>query len=94
MKNGKGGTKSFDVLYKGVEIASGGQREHRIDVLEKQAKEKKIKLNDIYASIFKYGSIPHGGSGFGLDRIIQKMLNLENVKEATLLARDPERLTP
>jgi aspartyl-tRNA synthetase len=94
MKRGKIGTRSFDILYKGVEIASGGQRENRIEILEKQAKEKKIKLDPIYASIFKYGSISHGGSGFGLDRIIQKMLNLENVKEAVLLPRDPERLTP
>ena len=94
MKKGERKTKSFDILYNGVEIATGAQREHRIDILEKQAKEKKIKLDPIYASIFKYGAIPHGGVGFGLDRITQKMLNLENIKEAILLPRDPERLTP
>lgn len=94
MKKGDNGTRSFDVLYKGVEIATGAQREHRIEVLEKQAKEKKVKLNKIYTSIFKYGVIPHGGVGFGLDRITQRMLDLENVKEAILLPRDPERLTP
>ncbi|MCW8966793.1 MAG: aspartate--tRNA(Asn) ligase [Candidatus Pacearchaeota archaeon] len=87
-------TKSFDLLYNGVEIATGAQREHRIEILEKQAKEKKVKLDKTYASIFKYGAIPHGGVGFGLDRITQNMLNLENVKEAILLPRDPERLTP
>lgn len=94
MKKGKNGTNSFDILYNGVEIATGAQREHRIEILEKQAKEKKIKIDKIYASIFKYGSMPHGGVGLGLDRIVQKMLNLENVKEAILLPRDPDRLTP
>ena len=88
------GTKSFDLLWKGVEVATGAQREHRIDILTKQAKEKGIKLDPVYAGIFKYGAIPHGGVGFGLDRLIQRMLNLENVREALLLARDPDRVTP
>ena len=93
-ENDKKGTRSFDLLWKGVEIATGAQREHRLDVLEKQAKEKGMKLDPIYAEIFKYGCPPHGGVGFGLDRITQRMLNLENVREAILLPRDPERITP
>jgi aspartyl-tRNA synthetase len=88
------GTRSFDLLYKGVEIATGAQREHRLEVLKDQAKQKGMEVDEIYAEIFKYGAIPHGGVGFGLDRITQRLLNLENVREATLLPRDPERLTP
>lgn len=88
------GTRSFDLLWKGVEIATGAQREHRLDVLQKQAEEKGVKIPEIYEQIFKFGAIPHGGVGFGLDRITQRMLNLDNVREALLLPRDTDRLTP
>ncbi|MCK9595676.1 aspartate--tRNA(Asn) ligase [Candidatus Pacearchaeota archaeon] len=88
------GTKSFDLLWKGVEIATGAQREHRLNILQKQAKEKGVKIPKIYEDIFRYGAIPHGGVGFGLDRITQRMLNLDNVREALLLPRDVERVTP
>ncbi len=89
-------TKSFDLLYKGVEIGTGAQREHRLDVLEKQAKEKGIDLNKMpfYRDIFRFGCPPHGGIGLGLDRLTAQMLNLDNIREAILLPRDPERLTP
>ena len=89
-------TRSFDLIWKGVEIATGAQREHRYEVLKAQAKEKKIELDKMtdYANIFKYGCPPHGGVGLGLDRITQLLCDLENVKEAILLPRDPERLTP
>jgi len=88
------GTKSFDLLWRGVEIATGAQREHRLNILQKQAKEKGVKIPKIYEDIFRYGAIPHGGVGFGLDRITQRMLNLDNVREALLLPRDVERVTP
>ena len=88
------GTRSFDLLWRGVEIATGAQREHRLDILQKQAKEKGIKLDPLYADIFKYGAMPHGGVGFGLDRMTQRMLNLDNTREVSLLPRDTERLTP
>jgi aspartyl-tRNA synthetase len=88
------GTRSFDLLWRGVEIATGAQREHRLDILQKQAKEKGIKIPEIYENIFRYGAMPHGGVGFGLDRITQRMLNLDNVREALLLPRDPERTSP
>lgn len=89
-------TKSFDLVYKGVEISSGSQREHDYNVLKEQSKEKGIDIDKMsfYADIFKYGAPPHGGAGIGFDRLIQRMLNLENVREAILLPRDPERLTP
>ncbi|MFZ5955321.1 MAG: aspartate--tRNA(Asn) ligase [Nanoarchaeota archaeon] len=88
------GTKSFDLLWNGVEVATGAQREHRLEILKTQANQKNIKLDPIYAEIFKYGAIPHGGVGFGLDRLTQRLLKLDNVREAILLPRDPERVTP
>jgi len=92
----KNGTKSFDLIWNGVEIATGAQREHRYNILKEQAKEKGINLDEMesYAEIFKFGCPPHGGIGLGLDRMVQRLLNLDNVREAILLPRDPERLTP
>ncbi|MEK6863155.1 MAG: aspartate--tRNA(Asn) ligase [Nanoarchaeota archaeon] len=89
-------TKSFDLLFNGVEICSGAQREHRYEILKKQAKAKGMDLDkmEAYAEIFKYGIPPHGGAGFGLDRITQRLLKLDNVREAVLLPRDPERTSP
>ncbi len=89
-------TKSFDLVYNGVEIGTGAQREHRLDILEKQCKEKGLDLQKMpfYRDIFRFGCPPHGGIGLGLDRIIEQMLHLGNVREAILLPRDPERLTP
>lgn len=89
-------TKSFDLLYKGVEIGTGAQREHRLEVLEKQAKEKGIDLKKMqfYRDIFRFGAPAHGGIGLGLDRIVMRMLNLPNIREAILLPRDPVRLSP
>lgn len=95
-ENDDKGTRSFDLLFNGVEICTGSQREHRLDVLQKQAKEKYIDLSTMekYTEIFKYGIPPHGGIGFGLDRITQKLLGLNNIREAVLLPRDPERKIP
>lgn len=87
-------TKSFDLLWRGVEVATGAQREHRLEVLQTQAKEKGIKIPSIYEDIFKFGVTPHGGVGLGLDRLTQRMLNLDNTREGCLLPRDPDRLTP
>src|SRR3989344_3769851 len=89
-------TKSFDLIFQGVEICTGAQREHRSEILKKQAKEKGLDLASMkeYAEIFCYGIPAHGGVGFGLDRITQKLLNLDNVREAVLLPRDPERVRP
>ncbi len=92
----KGLTKSFDLIYKGVEITTGAQREHRYDVLVKQLKEKGLnqKLLQFYLDFFKYGCPPHGGFGLGPARVIKQMLNLNNIREAILLPRDIKRLTP
>ncbi len=89
-------TKSFDLLYKGQELTTGGQREHRIDILTQQAVEKDFKIEDIdsYLQFFRNGAPPHGGSGTGIERFVQKILNLPNIREVRLLPRDPTRLHP
>lgn len=89
-------TKSFDLLWKGLEITTGAQREHRYDILLAQAKEKGLNPDPMkyYMDIFRYGCPPHGGFGFGLTRMLMSMMNLTNVREATYLYRGPNRLTP
>jgi aspartyl-tRNA synthetase len=89
-------TDSYDLIYKGIEMVTGGQREHRYDVLVKQAKEKGIHLEPIkwYADMFKYGVPPHGGQGLGLGRIVKQFLELDNIREAVMYPRDPDRLAP
>jgi aspartyl-tRNA synthetase len=86
----------FDLLYKGLEIASGKQREHRYEKLLQNVVEKKLKIDTLkwYLESFKYGMPPHGGFGFGIDRFIKQMLNLEDIREAVLFPRDPERIHP
>jgi len=89
-------TKSMDLLYRGIEIATGGQREHRYEKLYSQIKEKGLKPENFgfYLEAFKYGMPPHGGWGLGLDRLTMKILGLTNVREAVLYPRDPETLEP
>ena len=86
----------FDLEYKGEELCSGGQREHRHDVLCRQIEEKGLNLAEFefYTTPFAYGAPPHGGFGMGIDRIVKKMLDLENIREAILFPRDPDRVTP
>lgn len=88
-----------DLLFRGVEIATGSMREHRYDVLVKQLKEMAGgKPEDpgfkYYLQAFRYGMPPHGGWGWGLERTVEKLLGLKNVKEATLFPRDINRLSP
>jgi aspartyl-tRNA synthetase len=89
-------TKSFDLLGSGLEITTGSQREHRTDVLIKQAKEKGLTTEPIqfYLDFFRYGCPPHGGFGMGLNRFLMVLLGLTNVREATYLFRGPNRLSP
>jgi aspartyl-tRNA synthetase len=89
-------TRSFDLLYCGVEITTGAQREHRIEILEKQAVEKGMDLEELkdYLNFFRYGCPPHGGVGIGPARLIMKILDLNSVKEACFLPRDVRRLIP
>lgn len=89
-------TKGFDLLYKGVEITTGAQREHRYDILVQQAKEKGLSVDSLadYLNFFKYGCPPHGGVGIGPGRIVAQILDLPSVKEATFLPRDVKRVRP
>lgn len=89
-------TKSFDLIWKGVEITTGAQREHHHDILKEQALEKGLNLEPIkdYLNFFKYGCPPHGGFGLSPSRVLMLLLELKNVREATFLPRDTERLRP
>ena len=89
-------TKSYDLLYNGTEIATGAQREHRVDVLEAQAIEKGLHPEELaeYLDFFRYGVPPHGGFGMGLSRVIMLMLQQSSIREVTFLFRGPNRLTP
>ncbi|HEY5549725.1 MAG TPA: aspartate--tRNA(Asn) ligase [Candidatus Saccharimonadales bacterium] len=89
----------FDLLLRGVEIATGSMREHRYDKLVAQLKEKTGASPDdagfkYFLQAFKYGMPPHGGFGMGLERLTEKIIGLNNVKEATLFPRDINRLSP
>jgi aspartyl-tRNA synthetase len=89
-------TRSYDLLFKGVEITTGAQREHRIEVLEKQALEKGLKLEGLehYLDFFRYGVPPHGGFGMGLARVLMLLLGESSIREVTFLFRGPTRLAP
>ena len=89
-------TKSFDLLWRGIELTTGAQREHRHDKLLAQAQEKGVETEPIeyYLNFFRYGAPPHGGFGFGLTRLLMQMLGQENVREVTFLYRGPHRLEP
>lgn len=89
-------TNSFDLLWRGLEVTTGAQREHRYDILVRQVQEKGLSLEPIqyYLDFFRYGCPPHGGYGFGLTRMLMVMLNLKSVREVTYLYRGVNRLTP
>ena len=87
--------QGYDLIWKGVEITTGAQREHRYDVLKAQAKEKGLEKDvEFYLQFFKYGCQPHGGFGIGVDRMTMNLLNVPTVKEAMFIFRGPDRLTP
>jgi aspartyl-tRNA synthetase len=89
-------TYGFDLLFRGLEVVTGGQREHRYHVLLENLRDKGLREETFkfYLDFFKHGAPPHGGAGMGLERIVMQMLGLENVREARLLPRDPERILP
>ncbi len=89
-----GTTKGFDLLFRGLEITTGGQRIHDHDTLVEKIKEKGMnpELFSFYLQAFKFGMPPHGGTGNGLERLTQLMLGLKNVREATLFPRDMNRI--
>ncbi len=96
MLDERGLMKSLDLLYRGIEITTGAQREHRIDVLLKQADVKELPREslDFYFNFFKYGVPPHGGYGFGLTRFLMRLFNIDNIRDVTFLYRGPNRVNP
>jgi len=95
-KDGTPYSFSFDLDYKGQEISSGGQREHRYDVLVERIRKKGLDPESFtfYTDAFKYGMPPHGGWGIGIERLLVKMLDLPNIRESILFPRDLSRLSP
>lgn len=96
MPCGESETHSFDLLFRGLEITTGGQRIHGYEQLVENMRYKGLEPENYksYTSIFKYGMPKHGGLAIGLERITAQLLGLENVREATLIPRDRTRLIP
>ena len=88
--------RSVDMVFKGMEMSSGGQREHRHQKIVEQIGQKGMDLEGLkwFTEPFRYGAPPHGGFSLGIERLTATLLGIENVKEAALFPRDPERLEP
>ncbi|TVR60297.1 MAG: aspartate--tRNA(Asn) ligase [Spirochaetaceae bacterium] len=89
-------TRSFDLIFRGLEITTGGQRIHEYAMLRDTLPKFGLTENGLadYMQIFRYGCPPHGGFAIGLERLTQKLLGLQNVKEASLFPRDRRRTRP
>lgn len=95
MRNSEGVLQGYDLIWRGVEITSGAQREHRYEEICKNAKEKGLGEDvKFYLNFFKYGCPPHGGFAIGVDRLTMLLLNIPSVKETQFLFRGPNRLNP
>ena len=88
--------RSVDLMFKGMEMSSGGQRENRYDKLISQAKEKGMNLEFLkwFTEVFRYGVPTMGGFSLGLERFTMQLLDIENVRESTLFPRDTQRILP
>jgi len=94
MRDEKGTPMGYDLIWRGVEITTGAQREHRYDVLARQAEEKGLAKDvEFYLEFFRYGCPPHGGFGIGVDRMTMLLLGL-HIKDAMFIFRGPNRLNP
>lgn len=94
MRDERGIPMGYDLIWRGCEITTGAVREHRYEVLKKQADEKGLAKDvEFYLQFFRYGCPPHGGFGLGVDRLTMLFLGL-SIKEAEFLFRGPNRLTP
>lgn len=89
-------TKGFDLLWRGLEVTTGAQREHRYERLLAQATERGYQLDALsdYLDFFRFGCPPHGGMGVGLARLLMRLLGASSIREVTLLSRTPKRLRP
>lgn len=88
--------RSVDMIYRGIELSSGGQREHRYEKIMEQVRIKKMSPESVewFTKFFRYGAPPHGGFCIGIERLTMQMLGIHNVREATLFPRDPDRILP
>ncbi|MBQ9449561.1 MAG: aspartate--tRNA(Asn) ligase [Acholeplasmatales bacterium] len=94
MRDEKGVPCGYDLIWKGCEITTGAQREHRYEILKAQAQEKGLDEDvKFYLDFFKFGCPPHGGFGIGIDRITMILFNL-GIKDAMFIFRGPDRLNP
>lgn len=89
-------THSFDLLFRGIEITTGGQRINEYDMLVRSIEDRCLKASsfDDYLTVFKFGMPPHGGLAIGLERLTAQLLGYKNVRETTLFPRDRDRITP
>ena len=89
-------SKGYDIIIRGMEVLSGAQRIHDPELLLKRASEEGVDIEKIkhYVDSFKWGSYPHGGGGFGLERLVMNILGLDNIRKASIFYRDPRRLEP
>ena len=96
MPEGDKYSRGFDLECKGVEISSGSQRIHDVDLLKKRLEECNLNPKDFesYLKTFCYGMPPHGGFGFGIERFLMELLDIKNIRECILFPRDRTRLTP
>ncbi len=96
LEEGSAATRGFDLLWKGLEVTTGAQREHRYEVLTEQAAKRGISLTAIafYLDYFRFGCPPHGGFGLGLTRMLMSILGQSDVREVTYLHRGVHRLAP
>ena len=95
MRDEKETPLGYDLIWRGTEITTGAQREHRYEILKKQAQEKGLDKDvKFYLDFFKYGCPPHGGFAIGVDRITMLLLGLSHIREAMYIFRNPSRLNP
>lgn len=95
MRDEKGTPLGYDLIWRGTEITTGAQREHRYEELKKQAQEKGLGEDvKFYLEFFKYGCPPHGGFAIGVDRLTMLLLGLPHIRDAMFLFRSPNRLNP
>ncbi len=95
MRDEAGILQGYDLIWRGIEITTGAQREHRYDHIVKSAKEKGLDKDvKFYLEFFKYGCPPHGGFAIGVDRLTMLLLELPSLKESMFLFRGPNRLNP
>jgi aspartyl-tRNA synthetase len=89
-------TRTFDLIWRGWEIASGAQRETNLKILKKRIKEQNLNLKDYrdFLDIFKFGAPPHGGCGIGMDRVVARILKIDSVEKVVFFPRSKNRLRP